>query len=190
MMCWNQIRGIAVTVAVMFAPAVSADESGWEAAKRPDAVILMRHALAPGIGDPANFDLADCATQRNLNDEGREQARVIGEAFKSKGIDVNLVLTSQWCRCRETAVLLDLGPVQDFSALNSFFEDRSTATAQSADTLAYLKVRPEDQRTLLVTHQVNISALASMPTRSGEMVVVDVTSEGDVEILGRILIDP
>ncbi|MGI9437343.1 MAG: histidine phosphatase family protein [Geminicoccaceae bacterium] len=150
----------------------------------------MRHGLAPGTGDPANFDLGDCSTQRNLNDRGRAQARATGEAFKSRGIEMDLVLTSQWCRCRETAEMLAIGPVQDFPALNSFFEDRSTADAQTAETLAYLKSRPDDQRTFLVMHQVNISALTGEPTRSGEMVVVDVTSEGEVELLGRILIDP
>ena len=66
------------------------------------AAILMRHALAPGTGDPADFALDDCSTQRNLSDEGRAQARMIGEAFASRGIRIDEVLTSQWCRCRET----------------------------------------------------------------------------------------
>jgi phosphohistidine phosphatase SixA len=169
---------------------IQADEVGWEAAKRPGVAFLMRHALAPGTGDPANFALEDCSTQRNLNDAGRDQARRVGEAFTTRGIEVDLVLTSQWCRCRETAELLDLGTVEDFPALNSFFQDRSTAAAQTSETLAYLKKLPDGQRPFLVTHQVNITALTKGSVRSGEVIVVDVSDEGDVDVLGRILIDP
>jgi phosphohistidine phosphatase SixA len=169
---------------------IRADEAGWEAAKRPGVVFLMRHALAPGTGDPANFRLDDCSTQRNLNDAGRDQARRIGEAFKTRGIKVDLVLTSQWCRCRETAELLDLGAVDDFPPLNSFFQDRSTATSQTSETLVYLKGLADGQRPFLVTHQVNITALTRGPVRSGEVIIVDVSNGGDVDVLGRILIDP
>jgi len=167
-----------------------ADEAGWAAAGRPGAVILIRHALAPGTGDPENFELEDCTTQRNLSDAGRAQARSIGEAFKERDIDISQILTSQWCRCRETADLLDLGAVQDFPALNSFFEDRSTADAQTAETLEYLAKRPDDERHLLVTHQVNITALTGVFPKSGEAVVVDISPAGDVDVLGRILIEP
>jgi phosphohistidine phosphatase SixA len=174
---------------LLAAPAV-ADEAGWEAARQPGAVLLMRHALAPGTGDPADFELGDCSTQRNLSDQGREQARRIGEALRRNGIAIDPVLTSQWCRCRETAELLDLGPVDDLPALNSFFQDRSTAPAQTEEALSYLRTLPDDRQPLLVTHQVNISALAGTSTRSGEVIVVDITPEGEVDILGRILVDP
>lgn len=167
-----------------------ADEGGWEAAKQPGAVILMRHALAPGMGDPTNFEIGDCTTQRNLSDEGRAQARLIGEAFRSNGVAIDQVLTSQWCRCRETAKWLDLGKVQDFPALNSFFQDRSTADAQIAETLAYLQALPKDRQTLLVTHQVNISALTGIYPKSGEAIVVRVSANGNVDLLGRIAIEP
>jgi phosphohistidine phosphatase SixA len=169
---------------------IQADEAAWEAAKRPGVVFLMRHALAPGTGDPANFALDDCSTQRNLNDAGRDQARRIGEAFRSRGIGVDFVLTSQWCRCRETAELLELGQVEDFPPLNSFFQDRSTATDQTNETLTYLQSLPDGHRPFLVTHQVNITALTKGSVRSGEVIVVDVSDDGDVDVLGRILIDP
>jgi phosphohistidine phosphatase SixA len=181
---------IAGLLALFLAWSSLADESGWEAAKKPGAVFLMRHALAPGTGDPAHFDVDDCATQRNLNDVGRDQARRIGQAFRERGLAVDQVLTSQWCRCRETAELLDLGPVEDLPALNSFFRDRSTAASQTAEALDYLTSLPIDHRPFLVTHQVNISALAGTSTRSGEVIVVDVKPDGDLELLGRILIDP
>ncbi|MEM8948055.1 MAG: histidine phosphatase family protein [Pseudomonadota bacterium] len=180
----------ALLTALLLSMPVLADEEGWEAAKRPGTVILMRHALAPGTGDPADFDLADCGTQRNLSDEGREQARKIGVAFKQQGVEITRVLTSQWCRCRETAELLDLGPVEDFPPLNSFFRDRSTAESQIRETLDLLDDLPEDERLVLVTHQVNITGLTDVFPKSGEAIVIDVAADGDVDLLGRILIDP
>ena len=181
---------LALLAALAISVPAFADEAGWNAAKQPGAIILMRHALAPGTGDPADLDLADCGTQRNLSDEGREQARKIGDAFKQRRIEITKVLTSQWCRCRETAELLDLGPVEEFSALNSFFRDRSTADAQTREALDFLDALPEDERLVLVTHQVNITALTNVFPKSGEAIVIDVSAGGEVELLGRILIDP
>jgi phosphohistidine phosphatase SixA len=174
--------------AVLPAPAALAD--AWEALKRPGALVVMRHALAPGTGDPANFTLGDCSTQRNLDDRGRAQARAIGDAFRERGIAVDRVLSSEWCRARETAELLALGPVEAFAPLNSFFADRSTRTAQTEATLAALARLPDDELTILVTHQVNISALTGEGTRSGEMVVFDVAPDGSVEVLGTIETPP
>ncbi len=80
-----------------------------QAFEAPGTVAIMRHAIAPGTGDPSGFDIGDCSTQRNLDDRGRKQARKVGQAFRAAGIAVDRVLTSQWCRCRETARLLELG---------------------------------------------------------------------------------
>lgn len=182
----------AITLALALIPPslAWADQSAWEVAKRPGAVLLMRHALAPGTGDPANFTLDDCSTQRNLSDVGRDQARRVGEALRRRGIAVQPVLTSQWCRCRETAELLGLGQVADFAPLNSFFENRSAADRQTRETLNHLAALPDDRRPMLVTHQVNITAIAGVVPRSGEVVVVDVDGDGQVALLGRILVDP
>lgn len=98
--------------------AESAPESDlWSRLQQADThyYVLMRHAIAPGTGDPSNFQLADCSTQRNLSEEGRTQARRTGEAFRDKQIPVRQVLSSEWCRCLETAELLDLGAVERFS---------------------------------------------------------------------------
>ncbi|MBS0124559.1 histidine phosphatase family protein [Aestuariicoccus sp. KMU-90] len=147
----------------------------------------MRHAVAPGTGDPAGFDVTDCATQRNLDDRGRAQARAIGQAFRDRGIPFDTVLSSQWCRCAETAELLGLGAVQPVPAFNSFFadfSDREDRTAQALDLIDGLS-----GRAMIVTHQVNISALTGRSTRSGEVLVV--RRAGDtLEVLGSILIDP
>jgi hypothetical protein len=105
----------------------------WDALETPGAFAIMRHALAPGTGDPAGFDVTNCATQRNLDERGREQARRIGEAFSDRGHSFDVVLTSQWCRCRDTADLLDLGPVEEVPAFNSFFQDFSTRDSQTAE---------------------------------------------------------
>jgi broad specificity phosphatase PhoE len=159
----------------------------WEALERPGAVAIMRHALAPGTGDPAAFRLGDCATQRNLDERGRAQARAIGDAFRARGIVFDNVFTSQWCRTRETAELLDLGPVTEAPTLNSFFRDFSTREEQTGATRAL--VAAQEGRTLLVTHQVNISALTGRSTRSGEVLVIRLTETG-ADILGSILIAP
>lgn len=159
----------------------------WEALETPGAFAIMRHALAPGTGDPAGFDVTDCATQRNLDDRGRAQARRIGQAFRERGHSFDVVLTSQWCRCRDTADLLDLAPVEEVPAFNSFFQDFSTRDSQTTEALAILENR--DDRPFIVTHQVNISALTGDTTRSGEVLVV--RHAGDrLEVLGSILIDP
>lgn len=169
---------------------LGASDPAWQALRAPGVVALMRHAIAPGTGDPANFDLDDCATQRNLNAAGRAQARAIGAAFRANGIAVDKVLTSQWCRCRETAELLDLGPVEEFPALNSFFADRGTAEAQTRATRARLAGLPDGEKVVLVTHQVNITALAGVYPASGEVVAVAVDDDGAVEVRARIVIAP
>jgi phosphohistidine phosphatase SixA len=149
----------------------------------------MRHSLAPGTGDPANFTLGDCATQRNLDERGREQARRIGDAFRANGIAVDRVLSSEWCRARETAELLDLGPVEPLPALNSFFADRTTREAQTAALRTFL-ADAADARLVLVTHQVNVTALTGRPTRAGEMIVLTVAPDGNVTVLGETLVPP
>ena len=174
-------------LALLFLLPTLALANDWEALSQPGAHAIMRHALAPGTSDPAGFDVDDCATQRNLDDRGREQARRIGQALRDRGITFDTVLTSQWCRCRDTATLLGLGPVTEAPALNSFFQDRSTRDAQTADARDILA--QATGRMMLVTHQVNISALTGQPTRSGEILVIRHTPDG-IEVIGEIGIDP
>ena len=157
---------------------------------QPGVHAIMRHALAPGTGDPAKFNLNDCRTQRNLDSRGRDQARTIGKAMRDAGIVFDRVLTSQWCRCRETAELLDLGQPEDFPAINSFFRDRSTAGDQTRAVLDFLSALPEDKRLMLVTHQVNITALTGMGVSSGEVFFVRIDRAGDLEVVGRFLLSP
>lgn len=138
-------------------------------------------------GDPSNFVLGDCATQRTLDAQGREQARKIGDALRANGVFFDHILSSQWCRTLETARLLDLGPVTEAPALNSFFRDYNRRAPQTRDTLALINAA--QGRLMLVTHQVNISALTGRGTRSGEMVILRMAN-GTPQVIGSILIDP
>jgi phosphohistidine phosphatase SixA len=150
-------------------------------------VLLLRHALAPGTGDPASFALNDCATQRNLSAEGRAQAQHIGQSLRDRGVTVRQVLSSQWCRCLETAELMAVGEVEPFPPLNSFFRDRSTADAQTAAVQDYLLSQAETPGVIvMVTHQVNIAALTEIVPRSGEAVVLQM-DETTLTPLGQLL---
>lgn len=180
-------RIIATFLIGLLALAAPARADGWAALDIPGAVAIMRHALAPGTGDPKDFRLGDCTTQRNLDARGQSQARAIGEAMRDRGITFDAVLSSEWCRTMETAELLALGPVRAEPALNSFFQDRSTRDAQTEavrDILAQ-----SDERLMLVTHFVNIAALTGESTSSGEVLVIRAGTDG-IEVLSRITIAP
>ena len=176
------------------------DESAlWRLIHNGEAVVLLRHALAPGIGDPSDFELGDCATQRNLSAAGRAQAKAIGERFRANGITAARVYSSQWCRCLETARLLGLGGVVPFPGLNSFFRHRSAAPQRTAAVrdLLQTQTRTGAPPLVLVTHQVNITALIDLFPDSGEMIIVRpavvgsgadsaADATGALEVLGRI----
>lgn len=152
--------------------------------------VLLRHAIAPSTGDPANFQLDDCSTQRNLSEEGRQQARAIGQAFRDRNIPVKQVFSSQWCRCLETAELMDIGTVEPFPPLNSFFRDRNTANAQTAAVLEILlNYRNTNQNRsgviVMMTHQVNITALSGIVPRSGSAVVLQIDNN-QFNVLGQL----
>ena len=157
--------------------------------KQPGVVALMRHALAPGTGDPATFDVEDCSTQRNLDDRGRAQARRIGDMMRAAGVEFDAVWTSQWCRSKDTATLLDMGEVREFQPLNSHFAGRGDRPVQRQKTLEAIAARPED-RLLLVSHFVNISALTGQVARSGEIIVTRRANGGGLEVVERIEIAP
>lgn len=161
----------------------------WDLLKEPGTVALMRHALAPGTGDPADFVLDDCATQRNLDALGRDQARRIGEAMRASDVTFDAVWSSQWCRCLETAELLAMGEIVEVPSLNSHFAGRGDPEAQTQATLQTIAELPEDARVLLVTHQVNVSALSGRPASSGEIVVTRRVSDR-LQVVGTILLDP
>ena len=152
---------------------------------RNGGIVLFRHALAPGTGDPAGFALDDCSTQRNLDARGRADSKQIGAMFRNKAIPVAKVLTSQWCRCRETARLAFPGQVEDAPAFNSFFQNRSREAAQTEEALELLKAWSGPGTLVVVTHQVNITALTGVFPASGEGIVV-ATNNGALTVVGRL----
>jgi len=175
---------LAVSV-VATTPARASDEVAAKLAE-PGHIAIMRHALAPGTGDPANFTLGDCATQRNLSDAGRRQARRTGDFLRGVGVDSARVFTSQWCRCRDTAELLDLGPVEALPALNSFFRNRERGPEQTRALREKIAGMDLSQPVVMVTHQVNITRLTDVFPSSGEIVVLRRGADGDLTVLGTV----
>ena len=137
-------------------------------------LIFIRHAYAPGNGDPNNFNLNDCSTQRNLNNEGRKQAQYIGEFFKKNEIKIDKVLSSEWCRCKETARIA----FKNFSTnsfLNSFYSSKYAKNKDKQIKMLnnYVKKFKSDKNLILVTHYVLISEVLNYAPSSGEIVVSD-----------------
>ncbi len=180
---------LAIMMALLLPGQVAyAGQAGWDALKNGTAFVIMRHALAPGTGDPGNFDVNDCTTQRNLSDRGRQQARETGELFQANGIAAADVFTSAWCRCRETAELLALGDVRTLAPLNSFFRQRDRRELQTTALKDWLQARSADKPLVLVTHQVNITALTGIFPKSGELIFVETGADGSLRVVDRDLI--
>jgi len=150
----------------------SAQDSGnfWALLRPGGCVVLMRHAITePGIGDPPGFRLNDCSTQRNLSQAGREQARRVGAAFTREKVQLDEVRSSAWCRCVETADLA-FGRHTVWAPINSFFKD-ATGPAQTREVLSAVRGLAAPKNLMLVTHQVNISALTGEFLAMGEVFV-------------------
>ncbi|MGS2743704.1 histidine phosphatase family protein [Halomonas sp. LS-001] len=165
----------------------AADQEVWQALREGGHVILMRHALAPGVGDPDNFVRGDCTTQRNLSAQGRAQASAIGDAFRQRNIPIDTIYSSHWCRALETSGRMALGDVQPVAWLDSFF----IASERSARDERMLQARQQildwqgERNLLLVTHQVNITALIGGGVASGDMVVVR-AEDNNLTVVGRL----
>lgn len=162
-----------------------ADVAPWAEARAGRAIVLLRHAIAPGTGDPPGFRIGDCGTQRNLSDEGRAQARRIGDLFRRNGIRAAQVHSSQWCRCLDTAEGLGLGAVREQPLLNSFFGNRAEGAAQTEALRAWLSGLPADGPIVLVTHQVNITGLTSIVPASGELLFA-MRGQTPLDLIGRV----
>ena len=159
---------------VIVASAQANDADALQQFREGRYVLMIRHALAPGTGDPANFQLRECDTQRNLDDDGRAQARAIGRWLKARGITRAQVYSSQWCRCLETARLLGLGEPVELSALNSFYQQVGDREPNLRALREFLGARAAtDSPVVLVTHQVTITAITGVYPASGEGVLID-----------------
>lgn len=165
------------------APARADERAAWTALEQGGHVALMRHAVTvPGVGDPPGFRLDDCATQRLLSETGRNWARRFGAELRERGVTGARVLTSAWCRCVDTAELMDLGPVEVFEPLNSFFGTRGDGAEQTAAVRDLMAAWQGPGTLVLVTHQVNVTALTGIYPASGEVVVL----RPGGEVVGRI----
>ena len=163
-----------------------ADENIVEILKKEDNIIFIRHAIAPGNGDPLNFDILDCSTQRTLSKGGESQALKIGKFFKKNDIKISKVLSSEWCRCKDTAKIA-FGRYETKDFLNSFYEDRFSKNKdkQILDFQKFIKNWDYSGNLILVTHYVVISEILDLATSSGEIVITD----NNLKFLGSLIIN-
>lgn len=160
-------------------PAPTASDHDLATLARPNIVVMLRHANAPGVGDPPGFRLQACDTQRNLDGGGRAQAARLGAAWRAAGVRPTRIWSSAWCRCLDTARLMDLGPVTVLPLLNSFFGDGAARERQTAELSRFIDgLDPRGGPYLMVTHQVNITALSGHGADSGGGIVIELAGDG------------
>lgn len=162
-----------------------------DALRRGGCALLLRHArTVSGVGDPPGFRLGDCATQRNLSEDGREQARALGAWFRARSLVPTAVRSSRWCRCLDTATLA-FGRAEPWPALDSFFGERTGEPAQTRALAAALPAIARERFEVWVTHMVNIAAFTGETVASGEAVLVQAARAGSSaapQVLGRLLL--
>ena len=163
-----------------------ANENIVEILKKENNIIFIRHAIAPGNGDPQNFDISDCSTQRNLSKDGELQALKIGNFFKENDIKFTKVLSSEWCRCKDTAKIA-FGSYEIKNFLNSFYDERFSENKdkQILDFQKFIKNWNYSGNLALVTHYVVISEILDLATSSGEIVITN----KNLEILSSLEIN-
>ena len=173
-------------------PAWAIDEAQlWKQLRSGGNVILLRHAsTTQGLGDPPGFRLGDCATQRNLSDAGREEARRIGERLRAERVPIGTVYTSPWCRCRETAMIA-FGKAEEWAPLSSVFdvpEKDAEFTERVKKRIGTYSSRAMKGNVVMVTHNVNIASLTRLSIAPGEMVVVRPDGCCGLRVVGRLLL--
>ena len=167
-----------------FSIQINASEQAWNLAQEGDKIILIRHSLAPGGGDPPGFKIDDCDTQRNLNRKGVNQSKKIGKLFKKNKIPIDQVLSSQWCRCKDTAKYA-FGNFKELTVLNSTFQSpyNKNEPKQLKELYNFVKKWEGNGKNLvLVTHYSIITAVTNAVPSSGEIVITD----KNFEVLGTI----
>ncbi len=181
------LAGMAALAPAAALAQVTTASSPLRALAEGGTVALIRHAAAPGTGDPPGFRLGDCSTQRNLSGAGRRQAAELGRKLREAGVLVTDLRSSRWCRALETTQLAfpDV-PVTPDAALDSFFDERGRGRQQTEQTRALIAAWQGRQGTLaLVTHQVNITALTDVSPAEGEVVVLRPTDGATFAVVGR-----
>ena len=172
---------------LIFISQLNASELAWNSAQEGNKIILIRHSIAPGGGDPAGFKIDDCKTQRNLSKKGINQSKKIGKLFKKNKVPIDQVLSSQWCRCKDTAKYA-FGNYKEFTALNSTFQSpyNKNEEKQLKELYNYVKKWNGSGKNLVfITHYSIITAVTNAVPSSGEIVVAD----KNFKVLGTILTD-
>ena len=179
------IRVVVFLFAFLILTPATATEAGWALLRNGGQVVLLRHAIAPGTGDPANFDIDNCATQRNLSSQGEHQARRIGALFAARAAPIDHVETSRFCRCRDTArIAFRDEEVLDNEALDWFADDENSE-ARLEKARQQIASYSGSRNLVLVTHDEVIRALVGAGAREGEAVIVSRGGE-TLGVAGRI----
>jgi len=179
------LGGVLTLAFLTLAGQAPASEALWSLLKSGGQVVVMRHAATDSAaGDRDTIRVEDCATQRNLSGSGRDDARRIGDAFRARGISVHLVRSSLWCRCLDTATLA-FGTADPWLPLNSFFRNRDREAGQTRAVRELVSRHGGPGTLVLVTHEVNITALTGIHADEGEMVILTPRDNGFV-VAGRL----
>ena len=175
-----------IFISLVFSNQAFSNDDLIQSLKEGGKIIFIRHAYAPGGGDPDNFDVNDCSTQRNLNNEGISQSKLIGEFFVKNKIQIDQVLSSEWCRCKDTAKYA-FKNFKTFNALNSFFSSKfaQNEDKQIKDLKNFIQNWKSEKNLVLVTHYVVISEILDLATSSGEIVITN----KNLEILSSLEIN-
>ncbi|HSE94989.1 MAG TPA: histidine phosphatase family protein [Methylomirabilota bacterium] len=176
-------------VALVGAPSARASEALWTLLREGGHVVLLRHSPTdPGVGDPPGFRLDDCATQRNLSEAGRAQARRLGAAFRARAVPVGEVLSSPWCRCLETGRLA-FSRAEPWPALDSQFQDKSRAAEQARAVRERAGRRPVSGNLVMISHGTNIVAWTGVYPAQGEMVILTPRGDGGFTVAGKLIVE-
>ena len=171
-----KILNYLVIIFICINPSVKADSKKTliNELQKGGKLIFIRHAYAPGGGDPDNFDINECTTQRNLSDSGRVQSQKIGNFFKKNKISIGKVYSSEWCRCKETASIA-FKEYETKNFLNSFFSAKfaNNRRKQVTDFKKFISNLDEDQNLIFITHYVVIAEILNYPSLSGEIIISD-----------------
>lgn len=167
------LRAAIVAIMILVAASAGATEAGWALLRTGGQVVLINHAHAPGSGDPANFDVENCATQRNLSDRGRQQARRMGALFFAKAAPIEHVLTSRYCRARDTANLaFGESTLEEYPALDYAEPGSEAEKEQTQAVLERIRNYSGAGNLIMVTHRPNIEALTGITPRDGEAIIL------------------
>ena len=173
---------------VSVASGADASDAIWDALRAPGTVVIVRHSYAPGTFDPPDSKLEDCSTQRNLDDNGRAQAKRIGEAFREHGIAVGAVRSSPRCRCLDTARLA-FGKAEPWGVLQGALRDADLRRRQLAEIRKAIGEHREGPPLVLVTHGSVVSDLTGLNVAMGAFVVLRRNADGQHTVVGQLYVD-